>query len=547
MMGMCVQKVVKSSLFLALLVFIAVFCGCEAMDDILPSTGIYKINALVNDSPLDECSFVAASDEMRPFFEEPVSNDPDITALVVFLKDSNGDIKGWKVVYSLEHEVEKKPVVASSQEGENSPDDAKEDKTKTPKYVNGEEKIIPVENLDNDLPFLPLPDDLPMGQYAIVYQIMSGKNILQRTEKSIFYLGRTGFSYEAINVYLPGIAESSQLIPQGTVIMLEAKLDFDSYLDPYIVWYDGKRKISEGYFSDGKWHLFWEAPEQSGFFSLSAEIFPVKDHEGLVGYIKEISLLVSSKPIDMNLISENIEQLLHWYVFEGNLNDSKMTASAARSLKPAAKNVPKWMGINETYGISTGRDNIFMLPKVSILGSEPKTWQILFRFKAVNYGEIFSVQFDSSSGISMHLYIEDENFVLTLVSPLTSISQTINLPKDYIESGRESFFTTGVKFSITPRFLSAQLNIMGESINNTITAKPVSLEAGIEKEFQILLGFARANDTPGEQSKIPQEPEFTALWDEFALYNMPPMDILAADIKPSISEDQPEAAAVSVN
>jgi hypothetical protein len=517
-MGMCVRNIKKTAFFLIILGF---FAGCEAMDAILPSAGAYKINARVNGIPLEECSFAGFSDEIRPYFEEPVSADPDITALVVFFKNSAGELVGWKVVYSLDQDAVKKE--------------------------NSNEIIIPVKSLDGDLPILPLPNNLQNGWYTLVYQIMSGKEILQKTEKGIFYLGRTVFSYEAINVHLPGIAESSQLIPKGTVIMLEAELEFDSYLDPYIVWYEGKRKISEGYFSNGKGYLFWRAPEQSGFFSLSAEIFPVRDYEEMAGYKKEISLLVSSMPIDVNLISENIEQLMHWYIFEGNLNDSKMPASADRALKPVAKNTPKWTGANGTYGIATGCDNIFMLPKVSILNSEPKTWQILFRFKAVDDGEILSVQFDSARDVSMRLYMEGENFVLTLASSLSSASQTINLPKDYVESGRESFFTAGVKFSIMPRSVSAQINIMGESVNDEITARTVSLEARIEKEFQVLLGFAGTNDMPDEESTDLHEPEFTALWDEFALYHDAPMDILAADIKPLLSENQPENAVIPAN
>jgi len=552
MMGMCVQKVIKGALFLA---FLAIFCGCEDMDNILPSAGTYKINARVNDIPLDECSFAGASDEIRPFFEEPVSGDPDITALVVFLKDSNGDVRGWKVVYSLEHEVEQKPAAASSKEGEDSSDDAREEKAKTPKYVNGEEKIIPVEKLDGELPFLPLPDDLPMGQYAIVYQIMSGKNILQRTEKNIFYLSGNIFSYDAINVYLPGIAESAQLIPKDTVVMLEAGLDFNSSrFDPYIVWYEGKNKVSEGYFSKGSGYLFWKAPEQSGFFSLSAEVFPVNDYEGLIGYKKEISLLVSSKSIDVHLISENIEQLMHWYLLDGNLNDVKLPASAERALKLAEKKVPKWMGVNGTYGAATGCDNVLELPKVLIPNNGQKTWQILFRIKALDNGEILSVRFGVSGNISMRLFMEEKNLVLTLASPLETVSQIIDLPETYVESGREALFTAGVSFSIFPSSLSARLNIMEETISSESTVRPISLKVEIEKEFKILLGFEQGlqnapppDEPPAEEQETIIEPEFNVLWDEFALYNSPPMDILAADIKPLISEEQQETAAVSTN
>jgi len=150
-------------------------------------------------------------------------------------------------------------------------------------------------------------------------------------------LGKTVFSYEGINVYLPGAVDTSHLIPKDSVVMLEADLNFDYRLNPYIIWYDGKNKISEGRFSDGADILFWKAPDQNGFFSLYAEVFPVEKSEELTGYKKEISLLVSSNINNIHLVSSDIKQLTHWYKMEGNLNDSKNTADVESALKPDSK------------------------------------------------------------------------------------------------------------------------------------------------------------------------------------------------------------------
>jgi hypothetical protein len=42
-------------------------------------------------------------------------------------------------------------------------------------------------------------------------------------------------------------------------------------------------------------------------------------------------------------------------------------------------------------------------------------------------------------------------------------------------------------------------------------------------------------------------PVFTAIWDEFALYYMPPMDIIAADIRSHTREEHSEADEISSN
>jgi len=533
-MGMCVQK----SKVIVFLAFLACLCGCGPMDGLLSSTGTYKVNININGAALNELSFLDSNVKIQPYFEEPVSNDPDVTALVVFLRNSRGNTVGWRVVYTLES-VDESEVVSSEENPEGTP-------TSTPQ---NDDLIIAVKSLDGELPVFPFPNDLPDGRYTLVSHVMSGKDILQRIEKSIYYMGRTVFSYDGIQVYLPGITESSHVIPKGMVVMLETVLDFDSSLNPYIVWYNGRRKIGEGYFSDGAGKLLWKAPEQSGFYSLRAEVFPVENFDGLSGYQKEISLLVSSKDIEVNLISENIVELLHWYTFEGNLNDSKLLSSIERAIKPDAKNIPRWAGVNGTYGLITGPKDIFSFPKVSVSNNGTETWQALFRFNPLNDGVILSVQFDTPRDISMSLKVENHNLVLELVSSEETVSQNYALPE------QNTFIKAGIVFSILPEMLAANINIVGNYVNKSEFDKQwASIDVEIKGGFQLTLGQKSENDAEPQLSPAnqrfadegsPLEPEavkkseYNAIWDEFALYYMPPMEILDAFIIAD-SDEQPQ-------
>jgi hypothetical protein len=470
------------------------------MDNFLPSAGTYKMSVQVNGMSLDECSFVDINDKIYLYFEESISNDPDVTALVVFLRNSTGEIAGKKLRYSIDDSVDE------------------------------DETLVPVKNLD-ELPFFPIPENLPIGRYTMVSQVMSGNDVLQKNEKIFYYLNNTVFSYEGINVYLPGITENPQIIPKGTVLMLEAELDFGSRLDPYIVWYNGRRKISEGKYSDGAGQLFWKAPEQSGFFSIRAEVFPISGYIGLAGYQKEISLLVSSKTTDVHLVSENISQLVHWYVFDGNLNDSKIAATPERSLK-SANNNHRWKSANGTYGLAAGSDNTYTLPKVSI-SNEAANWQALFRFMPLNEGQIFSVMFETYPDVYVNLYMENKNLVLKLTSPLKTVSQVVRLPE------HTSFITAGVSFSILPDILSAKINIIDNFVDQgELAVQPISIEVGIKDNFQILLG---TNNSTVEAVN----PAYTAIWDEFALYNEPPMEIIAAEVNKSTGNERSEFDASS--
>jgi hypothetical protein len=569
-MGMCVKNAAKVIILLIFPAFAGIFLNsCEAIDNILPSAGTYKISVQVNGILLDECSYIRSDDKINLSFEEPVSADPDITDFMVFLKDSSGEIAGWKVIYTIDKEAKQKDEIqvdddkADDSKDETLSDDAVEEAPLADieipvQYKNGDELIIPVPSLDDELPSFPIPLDLTMGKFTLVLQVMSGKDVLQKTEKNIFYLGKTVFSYKGINAYFPGAAGTSQLIPRGTVVMLEANLDFDNRLDPYIVWYEGKNKINEGKFSDGTGYLFWKAPEQSGFFSLRAEIFPLEMVEELSGYKKEISLLVSTKIINMHLVSVNNEQLTHWYVMEGSLNDSKMPASIERALKPAAGTKPKWMGKDGTYGIATGYNNILTLPKFSVSDKKTEIWQALFRLKLLNDGNVFSIKFGSSGDVLLSLYSDEKNLVLTLTSPLNTVSQTVSLSAVSNESSETiqaaeheaSFLTAGIKFSIQPSLLSAQINIIGDASPVELAVKPITLEAEIKNEFNIMLGFSDVSssakiqtpigepDSSGKQIKTGVPSEYTVLWDEFAMYYMPPVNILDMTYKPVIDEDK---------
>ncbi|MCL2175451.1 MAG: hypothetical protein FWB73_05335 [Treponema sp.] len=664
--SMCFRNVIKMLVFLAFFPFLgAFFSSCGPIESLFPSAGNYKINVQINNTPLDECSFAGLNDRLRVSFDESVSNDPDVTALMVHLKDSKGEIAGWKVIYRIDPDAEEEDLYEENPEqeqddaninitddidtsektetifnndnidtdennntgnydndsdnsdserniggsdaenSENKNEDNYTEEGATPdffiedskeienvnnnkililpsEYKNGDELIINVRSLDK-IPYFPIPDDLPMGQYVIVSSIMNNDNVLQKIEKTFFYLGGKKFAYNGISVNLPGVAESNQLIPRGTLIMLEADIVFDEGLEPYIEWYNGRKKIAEGKLSEGAGYLFWKAPEESGFYSMRAVVFPIENFKDLSGYRRDVSMLVSTKSIDIHLVSENIPRLQHRYIFEGSLNDSKTSSQKDTDFSfKHDRDDPKWKASNGTYGVVTGGNNNIRLPKISF-SDESEDWQLLFRFKPENDGGILSVQFGKAVNTFLHLYIEGSNLVLTLTSPSASVSQIYNLygkpsvkagispngkqtesevppeestenanlnDEEFISLAEEaeavepvkteviesfllndgSFITAGIKFSYRFGFLSAQLNILGSSINSELAGKPIFLEIENINEFQIVLGFLRLNNLPADvlplvrladgtqgQTAIVRH-EFTAIWDEFALF-----------------------------
>jgi hypothetical protein len=592
---MCLQKYARIFLVFTTL---AVLAGCGALDAILPSTGTYKINALVNDTPLDDFSVVTSKDKVFPFFEDPVSDDPDITELVVFLKDSRGQPVGYKATYSLIDKDNKDGGEELQEDQEPKPenkDDKKKDEVASggadkPKEtasdgsaadgtdknepvaantdlldmyehtINGYEINFPVKSFDKNLPLLPIPANLPIGRYMLVFQVKGNNTILYKFEKPLFYIADAEFSFDGIQVHLPGIAESLQFIQNKNVILLDVHLDFDSRLEPYVVWYNGKKIIEEGLYSEGAGSLFWKAPEQNGFVSISAEVFPSWDKSGLAGYQKGISLLVSSKEVDMHLLSKDTANLVQWYVFEEDLNDSltKDNDYGELAIEPAEKNQLNWISSNGTYGLAAGTDNTFKLPAVSLKNNEDDNanWQIVSRFKPLDEGEIYSVQFGSAD-VTAALSVKKPNLILSLTSASKTVSETLKLPNE-----DDSFVAVSVKFIIQNGILSAKLAFIkpNENFNNQKepVINPISVAAAVDKDFKVTLGNKQkkpednaqtaedkeptVSELPVKELPVPKQP-FTALWDEIAILRLPEVKII--NIKKNTKEAKVEETAAA--
>ncbi|MCL2243675.1 MAG: hypothetical protein FWC03_04315 [Treponema sp.] len=618
MMEMCFQNLIKQFSFLFALVLLV---SCGVMDGIMSSNSNYRVNARVNDLPIDEYSIINSSAKIQPYFDNVVSNDPDITALSIFLRNSRGEIAGWKVVYTIDTEVvtdddygsysdqgysqtdqESQSELDSNindsgndlDEGDelNENDNEEENEfeeiydninlnesrdiaavavetqpNETP-YRNGDQLIIKVNNLDDDLPYFPIPWDLPMGRYTLVSQVMSGEKILHRNEKIFYFLANAKFSFDGINVHHSGIAENHQLISKEKIIMLEAKLDYDSRLDPYIVWYNGRKIISEGSYSQGAGNLLWKTPEQTGFFSIRAEIFPVADRNGLAGFVRDISLLVSSRTQDMHFVSKDASDLLYLYLLEGDLNDSKMNAAAGENsrfasggnsreralrkvdINAAAESAPpRWMPADGIFGLASGFNNSYSLPDVSFSGiadngngGENRShtgWRFFGRFKPLNNGVILSVQFGTLSEYALYLILEGSSLIMSLTSSSESVSEVINLLETgALDAGENSFINTEINFSALPDRLIAKLNVInGNNFNQSEKdeAPPISLDAEPVNEYRITLGSQSVNNTPihGYVNSIARNSTFTAIWDELALFYTP-----FADTEISGAEDE---------
>jgi len=558
------------------LLCLVLFSTCGDLETLFPTNETYQVRTLVNGSSLEDCSIIRSSDKIRPYFAISVVNDPDLIGLLVYLQDSQGKIIGDKVQYTLLAYASETALTEADLQEEEEQDEADDPADKVEKEDDDESDLpelqvrerwsftdakqvakksdveIAVRSLSTQLPYFPLPKDLEIGPYVLIFEALGKKETLSRTETNVFYLGNAEFNLKDISMYLSGLS-GPQLISPETVILLETKLDFDSRLDPYVIWYNGKAILSEGKISDGAGNILWKAPEEAGFYSLRLEVFPFHlKRTSYTGVSREIALPVSPKAISLGYFFENNQkytarsplsagtaypehiklaaamiqdegtphedaprentpreeiqpggtppgsipavsypepELLQWYQFEGSLHDSLSTSTLTSepSLMPINESPTRWAAAGQSYGLSIGPDDPYLLSPIKFFHEETDQGGgiILLHIRPLSEGTIFKAFFPLESslteGVSMDM-VKKEN-VITL--RLNATDAFVDLPVYLPLSAAEGFTPIAVEFYIRPYRLEAKISLE-DYIQNNIGF--IKLSDALSGEVKIQLG-----------------------------------------------------------
>lgn len=406
------------------LFFFLILCSCGEFDSVLPINQTYQVSALAGDHSLDEYSGIRLHDEIQPFFVHPVNGDQDIRGLMVFLQTPEGEPVGEKIRYSIGEPEEEEEEEKKEAEGEEEEEEAEGEKDRV---------LILAAGTDKKLPSFRMGEDLEIGPYRMVFQVLGEKErIFSKTEKAVYYLGGADYSISEISAYLPGYSPGSYLIAPGTVIMLEARVTADEGLDPYVVWYDGKKQIGEGKISAGGSKLFFKVPNENSFRLLRAEAFPfppgkrsgARDSESgerFRGKIRELSLPVSSKGRELEYFSaaEKERKNFHgYYLFAGNLLDS-LDSHPGRILVKEDDDGKglSWLGYGGVYGLAVGPRDYYLIPQETFGPSSQNQERKVFSFrcKLLGDGPIFSASM-ANGAAEVQLSREKENLVLALTA-----------------------------------------------------------------------------------------------------------------------------------
>jgi hypothetical protein len=361
------------------------FSGCRQMGALLPSTVTYRVSAFIDGSSVEDCGIARTGSEIQPYFVNSVADDPDIAGLLLYLQTSGGVPVGERVRYALKETGDQAVTGAAAlTTGIGAPQAVSPADT-----AFFPETVVYVSRFEGRLPAMILPEDLEIGRYTLVFRVLGLHETLHRTEKPVFFLGDADFALEELHYYRPE-GEDSSIIPPNVTVLLEAQVSADPRLEPWLVWYNGKGKVSEMPVSGRFSRLLWKTPEQTGFQTLRAEFFPYDPRDGEQGpngYVKELSLPVSIRYGKAEETGEEGPLTLARYRLEGNLADS---LSPEQEMKAEGDGEDLWLPWNRLYGLALGseRGYTLTLPPVPA-GKSDKTLRFLISLVPLRDGRIF--------------------------------------------------------------------------------------------------------------------------------------------------------------
>ena len=402
---------------------------------------------------------------------------------------------------------------------------------------------ITVASFAQKLPYFFLPKNMETGSYTLVFEALGEKKILSRTQTNIFYLGNAEFNLKDISMYLPSLSDSQLILPE-TIVMLEVMLNFDKRLDPYVIWYYGKKIVSEGKIRDGAGTILWKTPKQTGFYSLRLEVLPSHLGRNFTGVFREITLPVSPKAAEMGyffandskytarspltegtaypeqaqlvqaqlaaaMLSDDVPhdsgetteeqklpvmplppELLQWYQFDGSLHSSTALSHDEEITPADGESLPRWAAAGQSYGLSTGADNTWLFPPLNFFQKEQDQGGGIFllHIKPPANGAILNVFFplksSETNGVWLDI-IKEKNVITLYLSCERSVKMTADLDFTMTQNLIPALIPIMVEFYIRPYRFEAKMSL-GENLHNMAVEIPLS--GALTGEGSIRLG-----------------------------------------------------------
>jgi hypothetical protein len=447
------MKPVKS-LFI-LLPILALF-SCGEMNTLIAPSDSYRVGASVSGRDLENGAVIGRGVSFLPLYVPQAEDDPDVVAFKVALQNSAGAAAATTIVYA--------------------------ERGAAPEIDSKTETLILVGRLTDDLPPFALPEDLPIGRYALVFQVVGKDGVLFESSRAFYYTGDQAFSLISVLSYPPGAAPTSgaPLFPVGMRLLLEATVTAGASLDPYIVWsYEGK-KISEGRIADGAGRILWTPPAAAGFHRVVASLFPVRPGSGeadFVGLTRTLTVTTSTSAPFPGLGGADSDYSLIFRLL--GVRDPAGAEAQAYALAPQGSFPDLWAPFSDGYGLLLdGRRSYRSGYPAAVADGTLHSSSVTIRVAPKRAGVLFRSFLPSESsggGLAITLSSTAKGFSLQAASGSVSRFRAIELGTEWTGDAYE----IKIDFSPTPEgTLSVAAAVDGVSYPSVELPSPADLAAG---------------------------------------------------------------------
>ncbi|MDR2494879.1 MAG: hypothetical protein LBD24_06630, partial [Spirochaetaceae bacterium] len=177
------------------------------------SAEAYEVSAYIQGVPLDKSGIIRQNDAVTPCFSRSVAKDIDVRGLLVFFRTPAGEAAGRKTRYAIREtapDPRKQEAGADAADTDAGPTEPlgeapaappSEPEPETAEAAEAEpaskpdpaeaagDRLILVDGLDTLCPPFSVGDDLAVGSYILVFQVLGAEETLRQTERPVFFVG----------------------------------------------------------------------------------------------------------------------------------------------------------------------------------------------------------------------------------------------------------------------------------------------------------------------------------------------------------------------
>ncbi len=366
--------------------------------------------------------------------------------------------------------------------------------------------VLSGTDLTDPLPPVSLPEIEP-GCYTLRYIVKSGEEVISEEAFPFFYTDED-FFIQGISVYPP-------VILTGGSCLLQAELRLPESADPFLRWSMDETLICEGFLHEGADRIEWQAPENTGVYVISLELYPFGqgysefyDFRSTVSHQAKVYVGDKQATAKGDLVPEDC--YISLFHLRGSLQDSGTEGDDGELAEIGEPGLDIREGVFGYYldGLSGFEADRCLIPAADTALPFSVTFTFLLE-REQREREFFSV-LDNSGKPVFRLFTDATGELFLYMAPETGSARVSSgLSGNELESVKE------LTVSVIPNDTGTLVQWFADGIFIGSTVVPFVFHLEESADYTSIIGWDGGGDGNGDGGGVGG---FTGLLDEFGVY-----------------------------